>query len=167
MPFIWNLLHSEKGITLIELLLAISILAVISLSFGRISINLMEVWISEESNMSVILNGQLAMERITSDIRTAREIIILQENRLKFKGLDQNGDLVWKEYRRYFSRSVPALGLENGGNVLPIINNLSKITFHDKNGDESIIQVELELNTANNKKVLFSNYVNPLYEGGT
>ena len=156
----------EEGFTLIEVLLSLSILVIIFLSFGRISINLMEVWVNEESNMSVMLSGQLAMEKIISDIRSAQEINILNENRIKFRAYDQTGNLVWMEYKCYLSGSVPALGLENEGHLLPLINNVSNISFLDVNGDKGLIQIELELNTANNKKILFSNYVNPLYEGG-
>lgn len=153
-----NNIYSENGFTLIEILLAVTILTAVMVSLVGAINNVMSVMAREEIQSALRQDGHLALERIVNDLRKAREIKLLREDKISFKGYDQDGSLQWMCYKLYNSEGVPALGLVRGI-TMPVINNVSSIRFIDVYGDQSIIKIILKIEGAGGCEEVFVDYV--------
>lgn len=153
-----NNLTSEKGFTLLEVLLAITILTTVMVSLGGAIVNVMSVMAGEEAENSIRQRGRLGIEKMIDDLREAQEIEIIDDSKIKFKGYDQNGDLQWMTYKKYRSGGISALGLDKG-RTMPVINNISSLKFVDVNGDQTVIKIILKVLGDTDDEKIFIDYV--------
>src|SRR6056297_304676 len=144
-------MKSIKGFTLIETLIALSILSVVLIAFLNVMTQSYRVWMNEDSYLASSSKGELAVQTITNQMRYACDISIAEDkDEIEFRCYYHNGDMKWLKYGLYSSAGIQALGLKKAdygegvidySNYMPFINNVAALRFIDIYGDSSLYKV--------------------------
>ncbi len=95
----------QKGLTLVELLVAMSILSILTLIIGQIYVNNVRSVQRQQINAQLQRQGKIALDEIISDVRSAWEV--------KEQVID--GDTQYKASEKVLILKVPAL--DDEGNI--------------------------------------------------
>jgi prepilin-type N-terminal cleavage/methylation domain-containing protein len=85
---------SKKGFSLLEIIAATAVFALIVTSAGGLFVSLQRAWQGQKTIIDLVQNARGAMEFMTNEIRSGRSVNVVSGDRLKFQ-LSINGDGTW------------------------------------------------------------------------
>jgi len=142
---------SRKGFTLIEVMVALAVFAVIIASAGSVFISIQQAWQRQKQTVELIQNARWAMEFMSNEIRGAGQILIPPPDggQLEFRtDPDNNGFPPYRTIDYQKTGAVLQRRWRQSGGWQPwqelanlIINNPSGNNIFTKNG--SLITIEL------------------------
>lgn len=145
--------QDERGFSLVEVMMAITILALVMMTVGTVLFTTVRVWSGQEGRVSVTQVGQLALERMVNHLRNAKaEGIVIEEDRIEFDGKNKDGVETRLAYELgsdgvlRFKQQDPDTSSWSGS---PMIDNVTKLDFTDVDGDSaaphSLIEISLQI----------------------
>lgn len=151
-------LKEKPGFTLVETIIAITILVLIIGAISGIIITTLKLYPRQETKVSSQQIGQLVMERMVSDLRMAKAEGISFSNevtvdpitgdpasdlysRIEFDGKDNDGEMTRLAYElgndnvlRYKQKDPD----DDSWSCSPIANNVESLVFQDIDGDSAL-----------------------------
>ncbi len=140
---------SQGGLTLVELLLALAIMAGVSVVFVVLLTSGLDVWEAGTAQSRTDQETRLALERISREIRVSRsragDITIGAGNTSISYPLDTNNDGAYETTVRYFLNGSDLMRQENGLPVAGdrVLKDVTGVVFDDIYGNSSLIAVTL------------------------
>lgn len=156
-----NLFLERKAFTLLEILLSMSLMALLmGLVFGFI-FTVTQYFQLEEEILTTSQSGDLAMEMMTIYLRMADDVQIREDHEeISFKAY-YRGNITQLSFRPTTDRE--SLGFRSGVNINPFIDNLEKIHFQWAG---EAIMVKLIIFDEKGKERTFTSLVTPRRGGG-
>lgn len=105
---------NQKGITIIELIVYISLIVVANTLFSRFIVQVVQTSYRVIATKEVSQNARMILTRISYEIKTSKEIIGLTSDELRIRDKDGN------ELRFYLDSSDRKVYIDTGGNSEPI-----------------------------------------------
>lgn len=162
----------NRGFTLIEVMLALSVLSIISITFLQVMTSSYKIWINENSYLAKSQRGEMAVQTISNQLRTAQDINISgDKNEIEFRCYYHNQDMKWLKYGLYESDGIKALGIKKAdcgqgtvdySHYMPLINRVTDLKFIKMYSDFSIYKVQLTVKDDKGNSREYFNCVVPL-----
>jgi len=163
--------EQSRGFTLIEILLALSILTIVCVIFLQVMTNSCKIWLNENSYLTKNHRGRIGLQTIINQLRMARDINISNNNeQIEFRCYYHNDKMKWLKYGLYTSGDVQALGVKKAdysqagkdySNYTPLINRVTDIEFIKTDSSVSIYKVKLKVKDSSGNNKEFFNCVVP------
>lgn len=157
--------NHQAGLTLLEVLLALSLSALLMISAANLFSSAHDGWNYQNAVLAGYQDGQLVLELLANHLRQAAEIELNGKSRLNIVLNTPEGEKEQLSYQHYYSAGVPALGIVKQGVVQPVLNGVKLIEFEDINGDMSLIKITLELVKTRGSKIRHQTLVAPRKKG--
>ena len=143
--------RDRKGLTIVELLLALAIMAGVSIVFVVLLTSGLDVWEAGTAQSRTDQEARVAMERISREIRASRhqagDISIGGSNTSIEYPLDTDNDGAYETTVRYFLTGSDLMRQENGlpagGNR--VLADVTGVVFDDLYGNSRLIAVTLSV----------------------
>ena len=155
----------QAGLTLLEVLLALSLSALLMISAANLLSSAHNGWTEQNAIIAGYQDAQLVLELLANHIRQAAEIELNGKSRLNIVINTPGGKKERFSYQHYYSAGVPALGMVKRGGIQPVLNGVKLIEFEDINGDMSLIKITLELVKTRDSKIRYQTLVAPRKRG--
>jgi prepilin-type N-terminal cleavage/methylation domain-containing protein len=129
-------LSNNNGFTLIELLTVCTILSVVVASMFMFYFSGMKLWAVGNQKVELQQHGRIAMNRMTRELRQAKEIIASDSNTGEISFVNLNGDQI-----KFYVSGTQLL--RSGGNN-PLANHVQSVVFI-YSPSERTLKIELNL----------------------
>ncbi len=162
------LASSNKGFTLIEMMVAVTIFSIVTLIVSGAFIVLADIYRQVQSNRAVIDNLNLAMDTMTLQIREGKEYEIINDNQISFREyiIDENNQYIRARYLTYKLKD------DNSGILEQCVNEskndcndltsseikIEKLLFERQRQEPALILVVME-GVASNKENIQSRFL--------
>ena len=131
-----------------------------------------KIWMNENSYLAKSQRGEIAVQTISNQLRTAQDISISSDkDEIEFRCYYHNQDMKWLKYGLYKSDGIQALGLKKAdygqgtvdySHYMPLINRVAELKFIKMDNDFSIYKVQLTIRDAKGNGREYFNCVSPL-----
>lgn len=160
----------NKGFTLIEMMVAVTIFSIVTLIVSGAFIVLADIYRQVQSNRAVIDNLNLAMDTMTLQIREGKEYTITGGDEISFREyiIDENNQYVQDRYLTYrlkdddsgiLEQCTDPLKTEEGCNDLTSSEiKIEKLLFERQRQEPALILVVME-GVASNKENIQSRFL--------
>jgi prepilin-type N-terminal cleavage/methylation domain-containing protein len=127
-------MKKEKGFTLIEVIIVITIVGIVSVIIGSMLLGVVKAWTFKINRNDILWDGRLAMDRMTREIRTIKDSTsVTTASAAQFRFTDTgNKDITYSLSSTNLNRT------ENGAANL-LAANLSAFTFTYYNSSDAVI----------------------------
>ncbi len=125
-------MKKEKGFTLIEVIIVITIVGIVSVIIGSMLLGVVKAWTFKFNRNDILCDGRLAMDRMTREIRTIKDSTsVTTASAAQFRFTDTgNKDIT-------YSLSSTNLNRTENGTANLLAENVSSLafTYYDANGN--------------------------------
>src|SRR6056297_956008 len=112
-----NLINKESGYLIIEVLLAITILASLVCYFNEIMGTIFTEWEEKTKFISLQERGELSLNFLADYIRNSCEIHIDNADEIEIKAEYLDQGIKWIKFNIYTSKGSPTLGMKVGEEI--------------------------------------------------
>ncbi len=158
-----------KGFTLLEVLLALSILSLLCIIFLNVMVSSYKIWLREENYLANRQNGEVALQTIIDHLRQAKDINVSPEGKeIEFRCYYQNKEMKWLKYGLYKAGQNLILGLKiadygkdvvDYSHYMPLINHVTDLKFAKIDEGKSIYKISFSITNNRGKSINYSKRV--------
>ncbi len=129
-------MKKDKGFTLIELVIVISVVGIISVIIGSMLLGTIKAWTFKFNRNDILWDGRLAINRITREIRAVRDTAsVTTASAAQFRFIDTNNvDIT-------YSLSSTNLNRTENGTANLLAGNVSSLAFTYYDANENTIAI--------------------------
>ncbi|HAZ09750.1 MAG TPA: hypothetical protein DCY56_01400 [Candidatus Omnitrophica bacterium] len=127
-------MKKEKGFTLIEVIIVITIVGIVSVIIGSMLLGVVKAWTFKLNRNDILWDGRLAMDRMTREIRTIKNSTsVTTASAAQFRFTDTgNKDIT-------YSLSSTNLNRTENGTANLLAADVSALTFTYYNSSDAVI----------------------------